>query len=80
MSNFDDGKKYGPIRDFLAALQTTTEEKTLSFDQVEQIIGDKLPDSATKYHGGPIKRAGRAPRNGAPLDSKSIRSTSSVGP
>lgn len=49
MPNSDDGKKYGPIREFLAALPTTTEEKTLSFDQVEQIIGDKLPDSATKY-------------------------------
>ena len=29
--------------------QPRQRKKTLSFDQVEQIIGDKLPDSATKY-------------------------------
>ncbi len=48
MPNSDDHKKYAPLRDYLAALPSTTQEETLSFTQVEQIIGDKLPDSAMK--------------------------------
>jgi len=44
-----DRKKYEPLREHLAALPPTTNETTLSFDQVAQIIGDTLPPSATTY-------------------------------
>ncbi len=49
MPDFDDRKKYEPLRGYLAALPPTTNETTLSFDQVAQIIGDTLPPSATTY-------------------------------
>jgi len=49
MPNSDDPRKYGPLRDYLAALPLTTQEKTLSFAEVEKIIGDKLPDSAMRH-------------------------------
>lgn len=49
MPEFDDRKKYEPLREYLEALQPTTNETTLSFDRVAQIIGDTLPPSATTY-------------------------------
>lgn len=49
MPNSDDPRKYGPLKDYLAALPPTTQEKTLSFAEVEKIIGDKLPDSAMRH-------------------------------
>lgn len=49
MPESDDQKKYEPLREYLEALQPTTNESTLSFDQVAQIIGDTLPPSATTY-------------------------------
>lgn len=49
MPDYDDRKKYAPLRDYLAAIPQATDEKTLSFDQVEQIIGETLPPSATKH-------------------------------
>lgn len=44
-----DRKKYEPLREFLDTLPTSDPETTLSFDQVEQIIGDTLPPSATAH-------------------------------
>ena len=49
MPESDDRKKYEPLREYLVALPPTTNETTLSFDQVAQIIGDTLPPSATTY-------------------------------
>jgi hypothetical protein len=49
MPESDDPKKYEPLRNYLAALPSATQEKSLSFAQVEQIIGDTLPPSATKH-------------------------------
>jgi hypothetical protein len=49
MPNSDDRKKYEPLREYLAALPLPTNERTLSFDQVAQIIGDALPPSAATY-------------------------------
>jgi hypothetical protein len=49
MSDSDDRKKYEPLREFLGALPPTTNETTLSFDKVAQIIGDTLPPSAFTY-------------------------------
>ena len=49
MPDSDDRKKYEPLREYLAALPPTTNEITLSFDQVAQIICDTLPPSATTY-------------------------------
>ena len=49
MPDSDDRKKYKPLRGYLAALPPTTNERTLSFDQVAQIIGDPLPPSATTH-------------------------------
>jgi len=44
-----DRKKYEPLREFLDTLPTSDRDTTLSFDQVEQIIGDTLPPSATAH-------------------------------
>jgi hypothetical protein len=49
ISNSDERKKYEPLRRYLAALPPTTNETTLSFYQVAQIVGDTLPPSATTY-------------------------------
>ncbi len=49
MPNSNERKKYRPLRDYLAALPPTTEEKTLSFDQVAQIVGEPLPASASEH-------------------------------
>jgi len=42
-------EKYEPLWEYLAALPPTTNETTLSFEQVAQIIDDSLPPSATTY-------------------------------
>ncbi|MFL6390411.1 MAG: hypothetical protein ACJ71U_23245 [Terriglobales bacterium] len=44
-----DRKKYEPLRKYLVALPPATNETTLLFSQVAQIIGDTLPPSATTY-------------------------------
>lgn len=49
MPDFHDRKKYQPLGEYLAALPPTVNERTLSFDQVTQIIGDTLPPSASTY-------------------------------
>lgn len=49
MPDYDDRKKYEPLREYLTALPPTTIERTLSFDEVAQIIGATLPPSATTY-------------------------------
>ncbi len=49
MPDSDDRKKYAPLREYLAALPSTTNEIELSFDHVAQIVGDTLPPSATTY-------------------------------
>jgi len=49
MPDSNDQKKYEPLQKYLAALSPTTNEITLSFDQVKQIIGKTLPASAFKY-------------------------------
>jgi hypothetical protein len=63
MSNSEDRKKYRPLRDYLAALPPTTDEKTFSFDQVAQIVGEALPASATEHREWWANQAGgsRAP-------------------
>ncbi len=38
--------KYSPLQDFLHNLPATDDEKTISFDAIEQIIHAKLPASA----------------------------------
>jgi hypothetical protein len=47
--NLDDPKKYEPLREYLVSLPPTTNETTLSFALVAQIIRDTLPPSATTY-------------------------------
>jgi hypothetical protein len=49
MPDSNDQNKYEPLREYLAALSPTTNETTLSFDQVTQIIGKTLPPSAFKH-------------------------------
>jgi hypothetical protein len=49
MPDSDDRRKYEPLREYLAALPPTTNETTLSFDQVAKIIDDILPPSATTH-------------------------------
>ena len=44
-------KKYEPLGNYLTDLQSWETEVTLTFEQVEMIIGAKLPDSAFKYRG-----------------------------
>jgi hypothetical protein len=39
--------KYGPLNEYLQ--NSSEKEITLSFNQVEKIIGDKLPPSAKKH-------------------------------
>jgi hypothetical protein len=41
--------KYEPLGNHLAALPATQDSITLSFDEIEQIIGAKLPRSATEH-------------------------------
>lgn len=41
--------KYTPLEHYLTALQTSQQDITLSFDQIERILIDKLPPSAFKY-------------------------------
>jgi len=64
MSDSADREKYGPLGEFLAALPPATNEITLAFDKVSQIIGDALPPSAFKYREWWANQEGgsRAPR------------------
>ena len=41
--------KYQPLHDYLTDLPATTADVTLRFDEVEQILGDRLPASANQY-------------------------------
>lgn len=41
--------KYDPLQEYLAALPAGAREITLSFTQLEQIIGTSLPASARHY-------------------------------
>lgn len=41
--------KYFPLEQHLKALPDETRDVTMSFEQIEQIINDKLPTSAYKY-------------------------------
>lgn len=41
--------KYDPLRRFLESATPETSEIKLSFRQIEQILGDELPDSARRY-------------------------------
>jgi len=41
--------KYAPLGEHLAALTGTKREITMSFAQLEQLLGFKLPKSATDY-------------------------------
>ena len=42
--------KYTPLEQYLRDLPKTQNEITLSFEQIERILNDKLPPSAYKYH------------------------------
>jgi hypothetical protein len=76
MSDSADREKYGPLGEFLAALPPATNEITLLFDKVSQIIGDALPPlHLNTANGGPTRKAGRVRRAGGLLGSKSIKST-----
>ncbi len=41
--------KYDPLHDFLLNILPNITERTLSFDEIEKILGDKLPNSATTH-------------------------------
>jgi hypothetical protein len=41
--------KYSPLQRFLAGLPNEQREITLTFEKIEQIIGEKLPKSAFLY-------------------------------
>lgn len=41
--------KYAPLSDFLQAMDSHVTEMTLTFEQIEQLIEDRLPPSAHKY-------------------------------
>jgi len=41
--------KYEPLREYFVALPQTTREVTLTFRELEQILGFVLPKSATDY-------------------------------
>lgn len=41
--------KYAPLRNYLVALPPSTLEVTLTFRQLEEILGFSLPKSATDY-------------------------------
>lgn len=41
--------KYDPLRRFLENAAPAVTEMTLSFEQIEQILGDELPYSAKNY-------------------------------
>ena len=44
-----NGNKYKPLKKYLLALSTQVAETTLTFDQIEQILGRPLPSSAHYY-------------------------------
>jgi hypothetical protein len=41
--------KYTPLEQFLQDLPATQKEATLSFEQIERILNNKLPPSAYQY-------------------------------
>ncbi len=41
--------KYTPLEQYLTALPASQEDVTLSFEQVERILNDKLPPSAQEH-------------------------------
>lgn len=41
--------KYTPLKNYLTALSPSQRDVTLSFEQIERILNDKLPPSAYKY-------------------------------
>lgn len=41
--------KYTPLEQYLRNLPVTQKEVTLSFEQIERILNDKLPPSAYQY-------------------------------
>lgn len=41
--------KYQPLYDYLTSLSATQSDVTLRFDEIEQILGDRLPASATRH-------------------------------
>ena len=41
--------KYQPLHDYLTHLPTTTADVTLRFDEVEHILGERLPASASQH-------------------------------
>ena len=41
--------KYTPLEHFLRGLPINQQEVTMSFEQIERILNDKLPQSATQH-------------------------------
>ena len=41
--------KYTPLENFLRELPLTQKEVTMTFEQIERILNDKLPPSAHEY-------------------------------
>ena len=41
--------KYSPLEHYLRELPASQKEVTMSFEQIERILNDKLPPSAYKY-------------------------------
>lgn len=41
--------KYTPLENYLCDLRVNQSEVTLSFEQIERILNDKLPPSASQY-------------------------------
>lgn len=48
--------KYAPLGNFLAGLPKSKSEITLGFADIEEIIADALPSSASQYPGKPTSR------------------------
>ncbi|MBW1649597.1 MAG: hypothetical protein JRJ44_02745 [Deltaproteobacteria bacterium] len=42
--------KYDPLYDYLTKIPSDVSEKFLTFDEIDEIINNKLPSSAYKHH------------------------------
>jgi hypothetical protein len=78
--------KYDALRDYLADLPSGQRRVTLSFKRIEELLGEALPPSATRYHawwiGGrpdrPDRGRGRSPQENW-QDQVQTRAWESVG-
>lgn len=78
--------KYDPLRDYLAGLPSGQKRVTLGFGRIEQLLGEPLPPSATKYEawwlgGRPDRPARRGSRAGREVwrDQVQVEAWESIG-